>query len=66
MTMVWPQKEYKPQVKAYDLVSMKTIIAKSLAEDCKECKLMTPAWSREEPKPQVCLSFSWELQRDLT
>jgi hypothetical protein len=43
---------------------MKTLIVKSIKVDSIECKLqilMTLVWSQKGPKPQVDLSFSWEL-----
>lgn len=58
-TMVSPWRDYKAQVKCM-ILSMKTIIAKSLMGDCIEYKLMTITWSWEESKPKLGLSFSWK------
>jgi hypothetical protein len=42
------------------ILSMNTVIAKTVTQDGIEYKLMTIMWSREKSKPQVGLSFSWE------
>lgn len=55
-TLAWSQTGSKPYVRAQDLVSMKTVVAKSIMEDCAECKLqilMAMVWPLKESKPQV-------------